>query len=58
MLGNAAAIASYVSASISGVPSVLSLNSSCVNPYPLIEAPDAVRELERGHARGKIVVTV
>jgi NADPH:quinone reductase-like Zn-dependent oxidoreductase len=26
--------------------------------YPLIEAPDAVRELQRGHARGKIVVTV
>jgi NADPH:quinone reductase-like Zn-dependent oxidoreductase len=26
--------------------------------YPLIEAPDAIRELERGHARGKIVVTV
>ena len=26
--------------------------------YPLIEAADAVRELERGHVRGKIVVTV
>jgi NADPH:quinone reductase-like Zn-dependent oxidoreductase len=26
--------------------------------YPLIEAADAIRELERGHARGKIVVTV
>jgi NADPH:quinone reductase-like Zn-dependent oxidoreductase len=25
--------------------------------YPLIEAADAIRELERGHARGKIVVT-
>ena len=26
--------------------------------YPLVDAPEAVRELERGHARGKIVVTV
>ena len=26
--------------------------------YPLVEAADAIRELERGHARGKIVVTV
>lgn len=26
--------------------------------YPLVEAADAVRELERGHATGKIVVTV
>jgi NADPH:quinone reductase-like Zn-dependent oxidoreductase len=26
--------------------------------YPLVEAPEAVRELERGHARGKVVVTV
>jgi NADPH:quinone reductase-like Zn-dependent oxidoreductase len=26
--------------------------------YPLIEAPDAIRYLEQGHARGKIVVTV
>jgi NADPH:quinone reductase-like Zn-dependent oxidoreductase len=26
--------------------------------YPLVEAPDAIRELERGHAFGKIVVTV
>jgi NADPH:quinone reductase-like Zn-dependent oxidoreductase len=26
--------------------------------YPLIEAADAIRELARGHARGKIVVTV
>jgi NADPH:quinone reductase-like Zn-dependent oxidoreductase len=26
--------------------------------YPLIEAPDAIRHLEEGHARGKIVVTV
>ena len=26
--------------------------------YPLVEAPDAVRDLERGHAGGKIVVTV
>jgi NADPH:quinone reductase-like Zn-dependent oxidoreductase len=26
--------------------------------YPLIEAPDAVRHLAEGHARGKIVVTV
>jgi NADPH:quinone reductase-like Zn-dependent oxidoreductase len=26
--------------------------------YPLIETPEAIRELERGHARGKIVVTV
>jgi NADPH:quinone reductase-like Zn-dependent oxidoreductase len=26
--------------------------------YPLIEAADAVRELERGHVRGKLVVTV
>src|SRR5918992_820994 len=25
--------------------------------YPLVEAADAIRELERGHARGKIVVT-
>jgi NADPH:quinone reductase-like Zn-dependent oxidoreductase len=26
--------------------------------YPLIEAPDAIRHLEQGHAAGKIVVTV
>jgi len=26
--------------------------------HPLVEAADAIRELERGHARGKIVVTV
>ena len=26
--------------------------------YPLIEAPDAIRYLERGHPAGKIVVTV
>jgi len=26
--------------------------------YPLADAPEAVRELERGHARGKIVVSV
>lgn len=26
--------------------------------YPLIEAPDAVRHLEQGHAAGKIVITV
>jgi NADPH:quinone reductase-like Zn-dependent oxidoreductase len=26
--------------------------------YPLIEAPDAIRHLEEGHAAGKIVVTV
>jgi NADPH:quinone reductase-like Zn-dependent oxidoreductase len=26
--------------------------------YPLADAADAIRELERGHARGKIVVTV
>jgi NADPH:quinone reductase-like Zn-dependent oxidoreductase len=26
--------------------------------YPLIEAPDAIRYLERGHAGGKVVVTV
>ena len=26
--------------------------------YPLVEASDAIRELERGHARGKIIVTV
>ena len=26
--------------------------------YPLIEAADAIRYLEEGHARGKIVVTV
>ena len=26
--------------------------------YPLIEAPDAVRYLEKGHAAGKIVITV
>jgi NADPH:quinone reductase-like Zn-dependent oxidoreductase len=26
--------------------------------YPLVDAPEAIRELERGHARGKIVVTV
>ena len=25
--------------------------------YPLIEAADAIRELERGHARGKVVIT-
>jgi NADPH:quinone reductase-like Zn-dependent oxidoreductase len=26
--------------------------------YPLIEAPDAIRYLEEGHAAGKIVITV
>jgi NADPH:quinone reductase-like Zn-dependent oxidoreductase len=26
--------------------------------YPLIEAPDAIRYLERGHPRGKVVITV
>ena len=26
--------------------------------FPLAEAGDAVRELERGHAYGKVVVTV
>ena len=26
--------------------------------YPLVDAAEAIRELERGHARGKIVVTV
>ena len=26
--------------------------------YPLIEAPDAIRYLEEGHARGKVVITV
>jgi NADPH:quinone reductase-like Zn-dependent oxidoreductase len=26
--------------------------------FPLIEAPDAIRYLEQGHARGKIVITV
>jgi NADPH:quinone reductase-like Zn-dependent oxidoreductase len=26
--------------------------------FPLADAADAIRELERGHARGKIVVTV
>ena len=26
--------------------------------YPLIEAPDAIRYLAEGHARGKIVITV
>jgi NADPH:quinone reductase-like Zn-dependent oxidoreductase len=26
--------------------------------YPLIEAPDAIRYMEQGHARGKVVVTV
>jgi hypothetical protein len=26
--------------------------------YPLSEVPDAIRYLERGHPRGKIVVTV
>ncbi|HEX9123506.1 MAG TPA: zinc-binding dehydrogenase, partial [Actinomycetota bacterium] len=26
--------------------------------YALVDAPEAVRELERGHARGKVVVTV
>jgi NADPH:quinone reductase-like Zn-dependent oxidoreductase len=26
--------------------------------YPLVEAAEAIRELERGHARGKIVITV
>jgi NADPH:quinone reductase-like Zn-dependent oxidoreductase len=26
--------------------------------FPLIEAPDAIRYLEQGHPRGKIVVTV
>jgi NADPH:quinone reductase-like Zn-dependent oxidoreductase len=25
--------------------------------YPLIEAPDAIRYLEEGHAAGKIVIT-
>jgi NADPH:quinone reductase-like Zn-dependent oxidoreductase len=26
--------------------------------YPLIEAPDAIRYLEEGHSRGKVVITV
>ena len=26
--------------------------------YPLSESPDALRHLEAGHARGKIVITV
>ena len=26
--------------------------------YPLVDAPEAIRELERGHATGKIVITV
>jgi NADPH:quinone reductase-like Zn-dependent oxidoreductase len=26
--------------------------------YPLIEAPDAIRYLEEGHSRGKIVITI
>ena len=26
--------------------------------YPLTEAPEAMRYLEQGHARGKVVVTV
>jgi NADPH:quinone reductase-like Zn-dependent oxidoreductase len=26
--------------------------------YPLVEAPDAIRYLEKGHPRGKIVITV
>jgi NADPH:quinone reductase-like Zn-dependent oxidoreductase len=26
--------------------------------YPLVETPDAVRYLEEGHTRGKVVITV
>jgi NADPH:quinone reductase-like Zn-dependent oxidoreductase len=26
--------------------------------YPLIEAPEAIRYLEQGHPRGKVVITV
>jgi NADPH:quinone reductase-like Zn-dependent oxidoreductase len=26
--------------------------------YPLTEAPEAIRYLEQGHARGKVVITV
>ena len=26
--------------------------------YPLSEAPEAIRYLEEGHARGKVVITV
>ena len=26
--------------------------------YPLVDAPEAIRQLERGHARGKIVITI
>jgi NADPH:quinone reductase-like Zn-dependent oxidoreductase len=26
--------------------------------YPLSELPDALRYLEKGHARGKVVITV
>jgi NADPH:quinone reductase-like Zn-dependent oxidoreductase len=26
--------------------------------YPLIEAPDAIRYLEEGHSRGKVVITI
>ena len=26
--------------------------------YPLIETPDAIRYMEEGHARGKVVITV
>jgi NADPH:quinone reductase-like Zn-dependent oxidoreductase len=26
--------------------------------YPLAEVPDAIRYLETGHARGKVVITI
>ena len=29
-----------------------------VAPYPLSETPDAIRYLEGGHARGKVVIQV
>jgi NADPH:quinone reductase-like Zn-dependent oxidoreductase len=34
------------------------LKSVIDRTYPLIEAPDAIRYLEEGHSRGKIVITV
>src|SRR5687768_3954052 len=34
------------------------LNAVIDRTYPLIEAPDAIRYLEEGHAAGKIVITI
>jgi NADPH:quinone reductase-like Zn-dependent oxidoreductase len=44
--------------SLTGLIEAGSLTPVIDRTYPLIEAPDAIRYLEEGHPRGKIVVTV